>query len=194
MMRFVQSYAHAHAYPHTPKRICMRTHTCSSSKQTEHSRGGCPCRLCPMRNVWRYAPFLNALCTHYISRSGPRPPTRNQRIFTSLAVVSVVAGPVSHAHPVASKRPPDPTPHTHIVFYFNHEANRGSLPALALRELIYMLHVNELATPLQPALPPPGPPSQFRTVGKKFAPNCPTPQTSALFSGPHRLSGSLGSS
>jgi hypothetical protein len=48
--------------------------------------------------------------------------------------------------------------------------------------------------PLLPALPPPGPPSQFRTVGKKIAPNCPTPQTSALFSGPHRLSGSLGSS
>ena len=46
--------------------------------------------------------------------------------------------------------------------------------------------------PLPTALPPPGPPSQFRTVGKKFAPNCPTPQTSALFSGPHRLSGSFG--
>ena len=42
MMRFVQSYAraHAHAYPHTPTRIRMRTHTCSSFKQTEHSRGG----------------------------------------------------------------------------------------------------------------------------------------------------------
>ena len=142
-MRFVQSYAraHAHAYPYTPTRIHMSTHTCSSSKQTEHSRGGCPCRLCPMRNVWRYAPFLNALCTHYISRSGPRPPTRNQRIFTSLAVVSVVAGPVSHAHPVASKRPPDPTPHAHIEFYYNHEAYLGSLPALALRAPIYM-HVS----------------------------------------------------
>jgi hypothetical protein len=42
MMRFVQSYAraHAHAYPHTPTRIRMRTHTCSSFKQTEHTRGG----------------------------------------------------------------------------------------------------------------------------------------------------------
>ena len=42
MMRFVQSYAraHAHAYPHTPTRIHMRTHTCSSFKQTEHTRGG----------------------------------------------------------------------------------------------------------------------------------------------------------
>ena len=64
MMRFVQSYAripymglpingpkwaevraiyaraHAHAHPHTPTRICMRTHTCSSFKETEHWRGG----------------------------------------------------------------------------------------------------------------------------------------------------------
>jgi len=42
MMRFVQSYAraHAHAYPHTPTRIRMRTHTCRSFKQTEHTRGG----------------------------------------------------------------------------------------------------------------------------------------------------------
>ena len=41
MMRFVQSYAraHAHAYPHTPTRIRMRTHTCSSFKQTGHCRG-----------------------------------------------------------------------------------------------------------------------------------------------------------
>jgi hypothetical protein len=28
------------------------------------------------------------------------------------------AHPVSHAHPVASKRPPDPTPHAHIAFYW----------------------------------------------------------------------------
>jgi hypothetical protein len=40
--------------------------------------GGCPCRLCPRRceNVWGCAPFLKALGTHCISRSGPRPPTR----------------------------------------------------------------------------------------------------------------------
>ena len=55
----------------------MRAHTCSSSKQTEHSRGDCPCRLCPVRNVWRCAPFLKVLCAHCISRSGPRPPTRS---------------------------------------------------------------------------------------------------------------------
>ena len=77
MMRFVQSYAraHAHAYPYTPTRIHMSTHTCSSSKQTEHSSGGCPCRLCPVRNVWRCAPFLKVLGAHCISRSGPHPPT-----------------------------------------------------------------------------------------------------------------------
>ena len=62
-MRFVRSNtrAHAHAYPHTPTRIHMRTQTCSSSKQTEHSRGDCPCRLCPVRNVWRCAPFRGTM-------------------------------------------------------------------------------------------------------------------------------------
>ncbi len=45
--------------------------------------------------------------------------------------------------------------------------------------------------PLPTALPPRAP-SQFRTVGKKFAPNCPTPQTLALFSGPHKTLGVCG--
>jgi len=31
--------AHAHTCPHTPTRIRQRTHTGSSSNQTEHSRG-----------------------------------------------------------------------------------------------------------------------------------------------------------
>jgi hypothetical protein len=43
-----------------------------------------------------------------------------------------------------------------------------------------------------PAVLPPRAPSQFRTVGKKFAPNCPTPQTLALFSGPHKTLGVCG--
>ena len=48
------------------------------------------------------------------------------------------------------------------------------------------------APPFRLPCPPPRAPSQFRTVGKKFAPNCPTPQTLALFSVPHRLSGLWG--
>ena len=70
------------------------------------------------------------------------PPVPNLHCtLASLAAVSVVAGPASHAHPVESKRPPDPTPHAHIEFYYNHEAYLGSLPALALRAPIYM-HVS----------------------------------------------------
>ena len=46
---FFKSYARAHVpvYPHTPMRIRTRTHTGSSSKRTEHSRGGYPYSLCP---------------------------------------------------------------------------------------------------------------------------------------------------
>ena len=43
--------------------------------------------------------------------------------------------------------------------------------------------------PLPTALPPPGPPSQFRTVGKKIAPNCPTDATNfgLVFRSPQTL-------
>jgi hypothetical protein len=82
-----------------------RTHTCPlayASARTLAAResrqnipgGGCPCRLCPVRNVWRCAPFLTVLGTHCISRSFPLPP---QCMLASLAAVSVVAGPASHA-------------------------------------------------------------------------------------------------
>ena len=37
-------------------------------------------------------------------------------MFASLAAVSVVAGPASHAHPVAPKGPRDPTPHAYASF------------------------------------------------------------------------------
>ncbi len=36
-------------------------------------------------------------------------------MLASLAAVSVAAGPASHAHPVASKRPHDQTPHAYAV-------------------------------------------------------------------------------
>ncbi len=85
MMRFVQSYAripymglpingpkwaevraiyaraHAHAYPHTPTRICMRTYTCSSFKETEHWRGGLSLRILSSEERLRRAPFLTVL-------------------------------------------------------------------------------------------------------------------------------------
>jgi hypothetical protein len=48
------------------------------------------------------------------------------------------------------------------------------------------------APPFRLPCPPPRAPSQFRTVGKNFAPNCPTPQTLALFSGPHKTLGVCG--
>ena len=85
MMRFVQSYAripymglpingpkwsevraiyaraHAHAYPHTPTRICMRTHTCSSFKETDHWRGGLSLQILSSKERLRRAPFLTVL-------------------------------------------------------------------------------------------------------------------------------------
>jgi hypothetical protein len=75
MMRFVQSYAraYAHAYPHTPTRIRMRTHTCSSFKQTEHARGGLSLQTLSSEERLRCAPFLTVLGTHCISRISPSP-------------------------------------------------------------------------------------------------------------------------
>ena len=113
-MRFVQSYAraHAYAYPHTPTRIRMRTHTCSSFEQTGHCRGGLSLQTLSSEERLRHAPFLTVLGTHCISRSFPLPP---QRMLASLAAVSVAAGPASHAHPVASKRPRNQTPHAYAA-------------------------------------------------------------------------------
>ena len=63
MIRFVQSYArtHAHAYPHTPMRICPRTHIGSSREQTEHSRGGLTLQTLSSEERLRRAPFLTIL-------------------------------------------------------------------------------------------------------------------------------------
>ena len=77
---FFKSYARAHVpvYPHTPTRIRTRTHTGSSSKRTEHSRGvSLQSVSTTWRNVWRCTPFLTTLGTHCISRSGPSSPTRS---------------------------------------------------------------------------------------------------------------------
>ena len=91
----------------------------------------------------------------------------NGRAYTNavLSNIYLSAGPASHAHPVASKRPPAPTPghyrdahpdllerslpvlvrwvgSLHVTEHpVNHEARRGSLPPLALRALMYM-HVS----------------------------------------------------
>ena len=65
---YVQSYAraHAHAYPHTPTRIRMRTHTCSSFKQTEHCRRGLSLQTSPSveRPEMRTIPE-SPMCTLY---------------------------------------------------------------------------------------------------------------------------------
>ena len=91
----------------------------------------------------------------------------NGRAYTNavLSNIYLSAGPASHAHPVASKRPPAPTPGHYVDAHpdllerslpvlvrwvgslhvtehpVNHEARRGSLPPLALRALMYM-HVS----------------------------------------------------
>ena len=49
---------------------------------------------------------------HCISRSFSLP---WQHILTSLAAVSVASGPASHAHPAASKRPRNQTPHAYTA-------------------------------------------------------------------------------
>ena len=65
-----------------------------------------------MGNVVRCASFLTVLGIHCISRSFPLPP---QRMPASPAAASAVAGPASHAHPAASKRPRNQTPHAHAA-------------------------------------------------------------------------------
>ena len=63
IIRFVQSYAraYAHAYPHTPTRIRMRTHTCSSCKQTGNCGGGLSLPTLSSEERRRRAPFLTVL-------------------------------------------------------------------------------------------------------------------------------------
>ena len=83
-----------------------------------------------MRNVWRCAPFLKALGTHCISRSGPRPPTRSA--YSLASPLSPWLPAPCHTH--TQSRPSGRLIQHHTrTFYFNHRANRGSLPALALR-------------------------------------------------------------
>ena len=82
---------HERAHTHVRTRPRKVTY---SFKQVGHSRqsilgGGCPCILCPVRNVVRCASFLTVLGIHCISRSFPLPP---QCMLASLAAVSVVAG------------------------------------------------------------------------------------------------------
>jgi hypothetical protein len=77
MEALLNSRAHAHAHPHMTTHIRIRMDTGSSSERTEHSRGGHPCSLRPQRceTSGDAPPFLKALGTHRISRSGPHPPT-----------------------------------------------------------------------------------------------------------------------
>ena len=109
MMRFVQSYAraYAHAYQHIPTRIHIHAHTCSSFKQTEHARGGLTLQTLSSEERLRHAPFLTVLGTHSVSRSFPLTP---QRMLVILAARHTL-----HAHPVASKRPRNQTPHAHAA-------------------------------------------------------------------------------
>ena len=73
----IVSTSHAHAHPHMTTHIRIRMDIGSSSERTEHSRGGHPCSLRPLRRETSgdAPPFLKALGTHRVSRTGPRPPT-----------------------------------------------------------------------------------------------------------------------
>jgi hypothetical protein len=71
-----------------------------SHKQTWHCGGGLSLQTLSSEKRLRRAPFLTVLMTHSVSRSFPLTP---QRMQSSLAAVSVAAGPASHSHPVASK-------------------------------------------------------------------------------------------
>jgi hypothetical protein len=83
--------------------------------KAEHWRGGAPAAGEPA--TWRYilrcAQLLATLSTNGISRSVPPLPLTPKRVSASFAAVSVLAGPASHALPVASKRPPAPAPGHH---------------------------------------------------------------------------------
>ena len=115
------STSYARARTHTCPLAYASVRTLAARESRQNIPGGdCPCRLCPVRNVWRCAPFLTVLGTHCISRSFPLPP---QCMLASLAAVTVVAGPAphahpvaSHAHPVSSKLPRNQTPHAYAAF------------------------------------------------------------------------------
>ena len=147
MMRFVQSYAripymglpingpkwaevraiyaraHAHSYPHTPTRICMRTHTCSSFKETEHWRGGLSLQILSSKERLRRAPFLTVL--------GERE-RESERAIERATTAPEFVGPAPDAHPVVSTRPIDLTLHAHAAFSVSALAvARGAPPAHA---------------------------------------------------------------
>ena len=110
--RISTSYARAHAHTRPRAYACGRTLAARSSRQTMLG-GGLSLQTLSSEERLRCAPFLTVLGTHCISRSFPLPP---QRMLASLAAVSVAAGPASHAHPVASKRPRNQTAHAYAVF------------------------------------------------------------------------------
>jgi hypothetical protein len=86
-----------HAHPHTHTRTCPRAYASARTLAARQSRqiilGGLSLQTLSTtwRNVWRCAPFLTDLGTHCIRL--PRP--NSQRLFASLAAVSVVAVPIT---------------------------------------------------------------------------------------------------
>ena len=138
LKRIRTSYARAHAHTRPRAYACGRAIASRSSTQTmqggreKTQRGGggwgCPCRLCPTcEERLRRVPLLTVLGTHRISRSFPLPPQ------------------------LMLARSPDPTPHAHIALCFNHEANRGPLPAPALRAPILHARVPAHSLPVPPS-------------------------------------------
>ena len=128
-VRAISARAHAHAYPHTPTRICMRTYTCSSFKETEHWRGGLSLRILSSEERLRRAPFLTVLGER--ERESER---AIERATTAPAFVGPApfVGPALDAHPVVSTWPIDLTLHVHTTFSVSVlPVARGAPPAHA---------------------------------------------------------------
>jgi len=69
------STSYARARTHTCPLAYASVRTLAARESRQNIPGGdCPCRLCPVRNVWRCAPFLTVLGTHCISQSFPSHP------------------------------------------------------------------------------------------------------------------------
>ena len=111
MKRISTSYARAQAHTRPRAYACGRTLAARSSRQTMLG-GGLSLQTLSSEERLRCAPFLTVLGTHSISRSFPLPP---QRMLASPAAASTAAGPATHVHPAASKRPLNQTPHAHAA-------------------------------------------------------------------------------
>ncbi len=142
------------------------------------------------------------------------PNPNSERICASLATDSVFAGPASHAHPVASKRPPAPTPGHYADAHpdllerslpvpvrwagslrmterpVNHGDSRGSLPPLAPTHTHVHARVTTVSAPRCPLHRVPyvaGAVVGARTRSRRLSLRCRTSKVSTTRCPLHRL-------